>query len=422
VIDLSQLSITCSVLIDSSDRLRNLELFLRFFETFFVNYEIVLVEQGLHSQVQELVKERRGVRHFLISTSGCHYKTRNLNRAASLATRNLIMMLDVDAFIPPAGIVASLALLCTGSDFVAPYNGVMVEIEKELIDKGVDFLKLMPEIVYFDRMFDLNLSQLTHRYFVPIYGGSKYEALGGAVFYRREPFFLAGGWNENFVSYGFEDMEFMHRIAALGYQVDRVSSVNCYHFEHSRGPDSYYNTFYRSNEQEFERVRAMTGNQLRAYVDNGFRNLQLDSALQLDILNTTGIFSMHTRRPTKVDLSSVLTILAIQHDATGRRPDLDAMFDYFEAQFDNYLVAMIEVGNREFKYLRNKKNIQYMWMPLGHSLDEAVEKALSRVSRPYIDSWKCREQKDIEPLMAKYAALLKGKAPSDVFQSKQQRV
>jgi len=410
------------VLIDSSDRLRNLDLFLRFFETFFENYEIVLIEQGLKSHVEELIKDRKGIRHFLIKTRGCHYKTRNLNRAAALATRDLIMMLDVDAFIPPDGISASIELMRSGADFVAPYNGVMVEIKRERIDRGVDFLKLMPELSFIDIQFDLNLPEGNFTDFVPIYGCSKYEALGGAVFYRREPFFLAGGWNENFVSYGFEDMEFMRRIAELGYKVDRVRTVNCYHFEHSRGPDSYYNNFYRSNEQEYERVSAMTRPQLRSYVDKGFRNLELDSRLDLVIVNTRENFSMQTQQPTRVDLSNVATVLALQYNPTSPRPDLDAMLDYFEEHFDNYLVVMIEVGDRKFKYLRSKKNIQYLWLPSGHTLDKAVQAAASRVSRRFIDKWNLREQKDIAPLMAKYASLLEGKSPSDLCQSQQERV
>jgi GT2 family glycosyltransferase len=406
-------------MIDSADRLRNLDLFLRFFETFFENYEIVLVEQGLASQVKELIKDRFGVRHFFISSGGCHYKTRNLNRAAALATRDLIMMLDVDAFIPPEGIKESIELLRSGSDVVAPYNGVMVDIKKETIDKGVDFLKLVPALIFFDRQFDLNLSKGNFTDFVPIYGGSKYEATGGVVFYRREPFFLAGGWNENFVSYGFEDMEFMHRIVKLGYKLDRVPTVNCYHFEHSRGPDSYYNNFYRSNEQEYERVSAMTREQLRLYVDNGFRNLRLDSRLDLAMVNTSEIFSMRTQRPTKVDLSCVATVLVLQDNSLNRRPDLDAVLDYFEAQFDNYLVVIVEVGDRKFKYLRSKKNIQYLWLPHGYTLDEALQWAVSRVSRRFFDTWKCRAQNDIAPLMAKYSSLLKGTSPSDLFQSQQ---
>ena len=131
---------------------------------------------------------------------------------------------------------------------------------------------------------------------------------------------------------------------------------------------------------------------------------------------------MQTQQPTRVDLSNVATVLALQYNPTSPRPDLDAMLDYFEEHFDNYLVVMIEVGDRKFKYLRSKKNIQYLWLPSGHTLDKAVQAAASRVSRRFIDKWNLREQKDIAPLMAKYASLLEGKSPSDLCQSQQERV
>jgi hypothetical protein len=213
-------------------------------------------------------------------------------------------------------------------------------------------------------------------------------------------------------------MEFMYRIAKLGYRLSRISNANCYHFEHSRGLDSRYNNFCRANELEYKNITAMKAEELRSYVDNGFRHLRLNSRLELTTINNSTTFSMRTERPAKQDLSCVSTIIAIKQLQNLPKPDLDYIFDYLEERFDNYLIVVTEVGSREFKYLRNKKNIQYLWLPPERTLDDAVDVALRSTDRDCIDSWKCTQGKDLEKLLPKYEFLLTGVDPADLFSSR----
>jgi GT2 family glycosyltransferase len=107
----------------------------------------------------------------------------------------------------------------------------------------------------------------------PLYGNASYLADGGCIALTREAFASSGGWNPNFVSYGFEDQEFDLRLRRLGRRVERTQGFNLVHLDHPRGRDSRFATFYRQNEAEFERVAAMSPDDLRLYAMRGFRSI-----------------------------------------------------------------------------------------------------------------------------------------------------
>ncbi len=99
LIDLSLLSVGISVKVDSSDRLRNLSLVVRYFRTFFSNIELIIVEQDAEGgRCAHLAGD--GVKHYLLRTADCHFKSRNLNLAASLSTRPYLKMCDRRHFSP----------------------------------------------------------------------------------------------------------------------------------------------------------------------------------------------------------------------------------------------------------------------------------------------------------------------------------
>jgi hypothetical protein len=414
-IDLSDLSVISSVKIDSADRLRNLKLFLRFFEQFFRNYEIVLVEQDLESKAEAAIKSSNNIKHFLRQSDGCHYKTKNLNLATAISTRKFIMMCDVDVFVPPQGVAASVNLVRSGARFVAPYNGVMVEVKRNLIRSDLDFEQLLRKLKFVDRYFDLKIANYDFTDFVPIYGCSKYESLGGAILYERESFYRAGGWNENIVSYGFEDMEFFYRVEKLGSRIERISAVNCYHLEHARRLDSVYNEFYRSNEREYDKVTKMPIDELRKYAHNGFRQILLDHQLELKIENSPSEFSMRTCAITKIDLSAIAIVIALDCSAPDEWLDLDSVLDYLEKYFRSYSVLIVEIASRKFKYLNNKKNVQYIWLGQGHILDDAEQAAVSSTDRRIVDVNRCTGREDLSSFKVKYEQLLKGKTPEQLF-------
>ena len=73
---------------------------------------------------------------------------------------------------------------------------------------------------------------------------------GQSIFARTESYKSAGGENENFRSWGAEDVERYVRFVKLGYAVGRTESGYVVHLEHPRGADSSKeNPFFESNEE-----------------------------------------------------------------------------------------------------------------------------------------------------------------------------
>ncbi len=387
-IDTSDLSIVFSIKIDSADRLENLRLNLAYIGVFFQNCEVIIVEQDQKSQIAELVSNRPGVQHYFIPSGDAHYKTRNLNHATNLATRSLVMMCDCDVICPPEALARALQRLREDAAFVSPHNGLLVNISKQFIRQAKSVSELVAGLVYFPKNFNLDLERFDYTHMAPLYGCSTYNSTGGCILYRKKDFYLIGGWNTNFFSYGFEDMEFVHRLQKLGYRLEMLDDNNLYHFDHERKSDSVYNNFFRSNEAEWENVVAMDEAQLTQYALNGFRKLTLTNARQVHITNTAGEYSIRSREIDKIDLGALSIILPLCVADPAELPALEVFLDYLEEYYKDYVVLMVEGQYRNCKYLHNKKNTQYLWLGTQKfDYAKAVEAGMRSAATPYVGIW-----------------------------------
>lgn len=384
MIDASSLSVISSLKVDSEDRQRNLEWFLDYFQTYCFNAEIILVEQGAVSHLANLAAGSNKVIVKHLNDEGVHCKTRNLNVASHLASRAVIYMCDVDVFVPESALASSLGMFSQGAKFVAPYNGVMAEVSKKYAESFCDFKSLVRCLPHFSKEdASRPFSRTSDCY--PIYGGLQYDATGGALLYDRAAFVDVGCWNPNIFSYGFEDMEFFERAQKLGHHVQRVIESNSYHFEHARHFDSYYNNFYRANEEEYQRVCAMTPAELRRYVDKGFRLVELDPLTEFTIENTTSAFSLRVKPSDLVDLSDSAIVIVVKLNSLKPVSGLHAMLRFLEEKFNGYEIHLIEVQNNFLKSLGNKKNIQYKVVQSDESLDQIAERERSTITRTMVD-------------------------------------
>jgi hypothetical protein len=94
-------------------------------------------------------------------------------------------------------------------------------------------------------------------------------AYGQSIFARTESYKSAGGENENFKSWGAEDVERYVRFVKFGYKVGRASSGYIVHIEHQRGPDSgIENPFFKKNEDLWDYLQKLDSQSLlKTYQD-----------------------------------------------------------------------------------------------------------------------------------------------------------
>ena len=123
-----------------------------------------------------------------------------------------------------------------------PYAGNFYDIPRKFFD-----------LVNDDKLLEIPLGQCT--LFNP-------NSVGGALFFHKERYREIGWENENFISWGHEDWERIHRVKFLGYELCRTNGV-LYHLTHSRTSNSNErNPFYVFNGQEIQRIKRLNKEQL----------------------------------------------------------------------------------------------------------------------------------------------------------------
>jgi len=182
------------------------------------------------------------------------HRTKALNNMARNTSRRYIFNWDVDVFIAPLQILQAVEMLRSGADMVYPYKWAFAR---------------MPRNTWFEKIRDYDGD-------VGLVGDTRFNgmntsdvvSLGGAVGFNKESFIDGGMENENFISYGAEDVERMYRFEKLGYRIERVLGNNMYHLNHWTGPNSL-NTHrhFKANDQELRRIKALTKDELRQEIN-----------------------------------------------------------------------------------------------------------------------------------------------------------
>lgn len=244
-LDLRDTTFLIPVSLDHPDRLANLELILQTLICQFDTNFIVCEQGGEHFKSVGQFCE------YLRIDSATFHRTRMLNIMAEMANTPYVVNYDADVLLSPSQILESVARLRNGADVVYPYAG--------------RFVRLPRNVWYRRLMHSLDIGETAGHNFAVLRRGDT-DSKGGCVFFNRESFFAGGGENENFVSFGHEDEERFYRFAKLGYDVQRVNG-NIYHMEHYCGVNSSTkNPAYVNNVKEWERVKKMDAEQLRAYI------------------------------------------------------------------------------------------------------------------------------------------------------------
>jgi hypothetical protein len=241
-IDLTDVTITIPVKYDHADRRRNLDIVLKLIRANF-DTNIILMEQG-----EGRFSDVAGVEYMKLEATEFH-RTRMLNRMAAQAKTPIIINYDCDIVLPAAAILQAVEYLRSGeADFVYPYEHNSTDVISAMLNEN----KQADLAVYKD---------LKHQQWTSVR-----PTYGGIVLINREKFIESGGENENFISYGPEDVERYERWLKLGYGHRRVRG-QIYHLMHHRGPDSSMtHPHYVGNVFALRKMREMRVDELKSYI------------------------------------------------------------------------------------------------------------------------------------------------------------
>jgi hypothetical protein len=258
---LSDLSIVIPFKYDSPDRLANLETVISYFRVFFTDIDLIILEVG-DAPYFKPREENQDIqyRFILLSPGTFLHRTALLNQGAKQSKRPYVTLYDTDVIFPPQAILDTVSYLRTHPEavFGSPYQGICWEVQGEAKNQFIQTFDFSSVPMDISPKVGVCINDFTCIHT---------QSLGGATFFRRAPFLMAGGYNERFISWGWEDNEIVTRFSKLGFPPFRISNPYCIHLSHPRTIDSQgTHPFFKTNYQEYKRVKRMNPIQLCGYI------------------------------------------------------------------------------------------------------------------------------------------------------------
>ena len=271
--DFKDITFMIHVRIDNEERMRNLKAIMLFYRKHCINVRFFIIEDCPvdESQVdtQDLVnegcftEEDRYVHHI---NEGNYERTLCYNEVAKIDDRPLIASLDTDVIIHPKYMYKAIRhMMQTGLAMVYPYSGKFISIMsldvKREFEESLDYNTLLK---YTPKDWELYHNdgniEVTH-----------HHSVGGCVFFNREFYLKIGGYNPNFIGWGYEDNEIKYRLTTLGYKHGRIHDDNAWlwHLLHDTDTAKTIRTenpHFNHNRQLSDRIMRMGKEEMQEYV------------------------------------------------------------------------------------------------------------------------------------------------------------
>jgi len=255
-LDLRDLTFLIPFRADSEDRKRNLRWIVSYILKHADTTILIGEDKAGPSDVADALGPDLAARcrhlHLTGNDTPFTHKTHLINRMAEAADTPIVALHDTDIVVDPVQYALARDSIRRGAALAFPYNGLFFWVLGREVHRFGHTLSAAPLNALCPRF------PLMHR-----------NSPGGGAFFDRATLLEAGGYNENFVSWGYEDDEIVERLRRLGLRVERVPGP-LYHLEHARPENSTdQNPFIAANKAEVERIRALDAGALRADIAAG---------------------------------------------------------------------------------------------------------------------------------------------------------
>ncbi|NUB09474.1 tetratricopeptide repeat protein [Azospirillum sp. Vi22] len=255
-LDLRDVTVLVPFRADSADRKRNLRWIVSFLLKHADTTVLIGEDKAGPSDVADALGPELAARcrhlHLTGNDTPFTHKAHLLNRMVEAAETPIVALHDTDVVVDPVQYALARDAVRGGAAMAFPYNGLFFWILGREVHRFGHTLSAAPLNAVCSRF------PLMHR-----------DSPGGGAFFDRAALLAAGGYNERFVSWGYEDDEIVVRLRRLGLRVERVPGP-LYHLEHARPENSTdRNPFIDANKAELERIQAMDADALRAEIAAG---------------------------------------------------------------------------------------------------------------------------------------------------------
>lgn len=266
MVDLLDCTFIIPIRIESEDRYHNAKAILGYlnhhFKTNIKIYEVFSSTSNLDF-LPSLTNLNLHYKYELLPDNEPFHRTKYLNIMLDDTTTDIVSNYDADVLLPVdvyVDVVNHLKL--KKSDFVYPF--ILGEGQKKLHyskwyeDRNKDLLYW--SMIRFLETFNIKFLDDEDTFI-----SESLSSYGHCFFARTQSYKSAFGENEDFISYGPEDVERFHRFEKLGFKVDWWSN-HVYHLEHFRTNDSCKdNPFFEKNNQLYKNLINMDKQELIDY-------------------------------------------------------------------------------------------------------------------------------------------------------------
>ncbi|AWK88816.1 tetratricopeptide repeat protein [Azospirillum thermophilum] len=254
--DLSDVTFLIAFRADSDDRRRNLRYIVQYLLKHTTAAILIGEDRTGPSDLPDTLGPELAARCLHLQVEGNDtpftHKAHLVNRMVDAAGTPVVALHDTDIVVDPVQYVLARDAARKGGSLVFPYNGLF-------------FWVLGKEVVRFGH----TLSTAPLNALCPRFPLMHRNSPGGAAFFDRMTLQAAGGYNEAFLSWGYEDDELVERFRRLGLGVERMPGP-LYHLDHARPENSSErNPFIQANKAELERIRTIDPDRLRAEIREG---------------------------------------------------------------------------------------------------------------------------------------------------------
>lgn len=266
--DLRDVTFMIPCRIESPDRRRNLRILVSYLRKHLHTNILICEDNPERRDVPGIMTELGfaeadyGYIHLDGNDSPFTHKAKQINVMAEAARTPILVVQDTDVVVEPTQYVFAQHAVRGGAALACPFNGLFFDIAAAYI-AGVEQHLAVGQIDLFDPRNDM------------LYKNS----YGGSVFFGRDVFARLGGFNENFISWGWEDFEIYRRLEKLDERVERMWGP-LLHLSHARATNSLkQNPWYDHNTVEYDRVVGMTKDAILADIARGaFRRPLVNAA------------------------------------------------------------------------------------------------------------------------------------------------
>ena len=250
---------------DTNERHKNVDLVLNYYKKIIPNSKFIFVEDD-NVKNFEYLSNIDSVSYVYFHNEGIYRKSYGYNLGLKESKDTIVCFLDIDCIVSKSNIEQAVDQVLKDNSISICYNGTSVYFEYNVKNTISDDCKNLYD--YLDGFVDKNKIYTSYKCEEYEIGNTK--SVGGALLGKRETFLSIGGFNPNFVGWGYEDNEIIHRCKNMMVPMYYINTKKplLFHLPHAELPysDKSQHEFYKNNYEEFFKISNMPHEQLKEYI------------------------------------------------------------------------------------------------------------------------------------------------------------